>query len=227
MEAARALGVQVVVTDHHAPRADGRLPRAPLVHPAVCGYPCRDLCATAVAYKLASALIDAGDDLRPGGTGERQVGVEEGVRGEEGLSEAVGVVEGRREIGEKSPQDRLMRPGQRESRRPFTGRQWPLIRPIEGIPALVEVRSFRVVVRIRRDERREPAPRARAGARRVLPLPDAAQAEAEESRSGGMESAPARDPSIEQGTVIRVTRPLRLGVEGGSQPACRRQRRPP
>ena len=29
---------------------------APIVHPALCGYPCPDLCATAVAYKLAQAL---------------------------------------------------------------------------------------------------------------------------------------------------------------------------
>jgi single-stranded-DNA-specific exonuclease len=56
---ARALGMDVVVTDHHAPRADGELPPAPLVHPVLCGYPCRDLCATAVAYKLAGALLDA------------------------------------------------------------------------------------------------------------------------------------------------------------------------
>jgi single-stranded-DNA-specific exonuclease len=54
--AARALGMGVVVTDHHAPRADGELPRAPIVHPALCGYPCPELCATAVAYKLAQAL---------------------------------------------------------------------------------------------------------------------------------------------------------------------------
>jgi len=54
--AARALGMEVVVTDHHTPRADGALPQAPIVHPAICGYPCRDLCATAVAHKLAQAL---------------------------------------------------------------------------------------------------------------------------------------------------------------------------
>ena len=42
------------------PRApDGVLPRAPIVHPGVCGYPCRELCATAVAYKLAQALYGA------------------------------------------------------------------------------------------------------------------------------------------------------------------------
>jgi single-stranded-DNA-specific exonuclease len=57
VDLARELGMQVVVTDHHSPRADGRLPRAPIVHPAVCGYPCTELCATAVAYKLAQAVI--------------------------------------------------------------------------------------------------------------------------------------------------------------------------
>ena len=54
--AARAAGVDVVVTDHHAPRADGRLPDCPIVHPGVCGYPFDGLCGTAVAYKLAQAL---------------------------------------------------------------------------------------------------------------------------------------------------------------------------
>jgi single-stranded-DNA-specific exonuclease len=54
--AAQAAGLQVVVTDHHAPRADGRLPDCPIVHPALCGYPCPDLCGTGVAYKLAVAL---------------------------------------------------------------------------------------------------------------------------------------------------------------------------
>jgi single-stranded-DNA-specific exonuclease len=56
---AKALGIEVVVTDHHAPRADGELPEAPIVHPAICHYPCPDLCATAVAYKLAQALESA------------------------------------------------------------------------------------------------------------------------------------------------------------------------
>jgi single-stranded-DNA-specific exonuclease len=53
---ARAEGLAVVVTDHHAPRADGELPDCPIVHPAVCGYPCADLCGSGVAYKLAQAL---------------------------------------------------------------------------------------------------------------------------------------------------------------------------
>jgi len=57
--AARAAGLDVVVTDHHTPRADGALPDALIVHPAVCGYPCVDLCAAGVAYKLAGALLSA------------------------------------------------------------------------------------------------------------------------------------------------------------------------
>ncbi|MEY2443344.1 MAG: single-stranded-DNA-specific exonuclease, partial [bacterium] len=61
--AAVAAGIDVVVTDHHAPRADGVLPDAPIVHPAVCGYPCVDLCAAGVAYKLSAALLAAaGED---------------------------------------------------------------------------------------------------------------------------------------------------------------------
>ena len=66
--AARASGIDVLVSDHHAPRADGVLPDAPIVHPAVCAYPCPHLCATAVAAKLAQALRAAAgldDDERP------------------------------------------------------------------------------------------------------------------------------------------------------------------
>ncbi len=56
---ARALGMEVVVSDHHSTRADGSLPNAPIVHPLVCGYPCPHLCATAVAHKLAQAVVEA------------------------------------------------------------------------------------------------------------------------------------------------------------------------
>ncbi len=54
--AARQAGLDVVVTDHHAPRADGVLPSCGIVHPAVCGYPCGELCGSGVALKLAEAL---------------------------------------------------------------------------------------------------------------------------------------------------------------------------
>ncbi len=54
--AARAAGMQVIVTDHHAPRADGMLPDCPIVHPALSAYPFAGLCGAGVAHKLATAL---------------------------------------------------------------------------------------------------------------------------------------------------------------------------
>jgi single-stranded-DNA-specific exonuclease len=56
---ARSLGIETIVSDHHLPRADGKLPDAPIVHPALCGYPCGELCAAAVAHKLAQAILEA------------------------------------------------------------------------------------------------------------------------------------------------------------------------
>ncbi|HET8977618.1 MAG TPA: single-stranded-DNA-specific exonuclease RecJ, partial [Solirubrobacteraceae bacterium] len=65
VSAARTAGVDVVVSDHHAARADGVLPDCPIVHPALCDYPCADLCGAAVAHKLAEALAatTTADDL--------------------------------------------------------------------------------------------------------------------------------------------------------------------
>lgn len=54
VEAAIAAGIAVVVTDHHQPEGD--LPECPILHPQLSGYPCPDLCATGVAYKLSAAL---------------------------------------------------------------------------------------------------------------------------------------------------------------------------
>ena len=56
VEFALELGMEAVVTDHHLPGPE--LPRCPIVHPAVGGYPA-DLCATGVAFKLAQALWTA------------------------------------------------------------------------------------------------------------------------------------------------------------------------
>jgi single-stranded-DNA-specific exonuclease len=56
VQAAIEMGIEVIVTDHHAPRADGRRPPCAVLHPGLCGYPCPDLCGAAVAFKLASAL---------------------------------------------------------------------------------------------------------------------------------------------------------------------------
>ncbi len=63
VEQARALGIDVVVTDHHRPPE--RLPDCPVVHPTLGGYPFADLCAAGVAHKLAEALyLRAGIDPR-------------------------------------------------------------------------------------------------------------------------------------------------------------------
>jgi single-stranded-DNA-specific exonuclease len=62
--AARAAGMEVVVTDHHEPGE--RLPDCPLLHPRLSSYPCGELCATGVAHKLSVALLGAeraADDL--------------------------------------------------------------------------------------------------------------------------------------------------------------------
>jgi single-stranded-DNA-specific exonuclease len=74
---ALALGLEVVVSDHHTPRPDGILPPAPLVHPLIGGYPCPDLCATAVAHKLAGAVLDGAAGVI---AGERLQLAREGLR---------------------------------------------------------------------------------------------------------------------------------------------------
>ncbi|MEM8757255.1 MAG: single-stranded-DNA-specific exonuclease RecJ [Planctomycetota bacterium] len=56
---ARRLGLELVITDHHNPDADGQLPdAAAVVHPGLPGsaYPFDGLCGAGVAYKLAWAL---------------------------------------------------------------------------------------------------------------------------------------------------------------------------
>ena len=50
-----AAGIEVIVTDHHEP--GDRAARLPVLHPRLSGYPCGELCATGVAYKLSAALL--------------------------------------------------------------------------------------------------------------------------------------------------------------------------
>jgi single-stranded-DNA-specific exonuclease len=52
---ARALGLDVVVTDHH--RAGPELPACPVVGPYRGGYPFAELCGTGVVWKLGQALL--------------------------------------------------------------------------------------------------------------------------------------------------------------------------
>jgi single-stranded-DNA-specific exonuclease len=59
--AARAAGLDVVVTDHHRP--GDRLPECVVVHPAIGSYGCPELCAAGVVLKLTEALhAAAGSD---------------------------------------------------------------------------------------------------------------------------------------------------------------------
>ncbi|MGN6557854.1 MAG: single-stranded-DNA-specific exonuclease RecJ [Solirubrobacterales bacterium] len=57
---ARELGMEAVVTDHHQPAAG--LPDCPILHPEISNYPFKSLCGTAVAWKLACALGEEGED---------------------------------------------------------------------------------------------------------------------------------------------------------------------
>jgi single-stranded-DNA-specific exonuclease len=59
-DAAEALGLDLIVTDHHLP--DGALPRALAVlnpNQNDCSYACKGLCGAGVAFKLSQALLEA------------------------------------------------------------------------------------------------------------------------------------------------------------------------
>jgi single-stranded-DNA-specific exonuclease len=57
---ARALGLEVVVTDHH--RAGPELPGCPVVGPYRGDYPFTELCGTGVVWKLGQALLGVGSE---------------------------------------------------------------------------------------------------------------------------------------------------------------------
>ncbi|MBV9349540.1 MAG: single-stranded-DNA-specific exonuclease RecJ [Patescibacteria group bacterium] len=66
---AAALGIDIIVTDHHLPQKD--LPAAYAVvnaHREGDQYPFKDLCGTGVAFKLVEALIEKGNFAIPKGT---------------------------------------------------------------------------------------------------------------------------------------------------------------
>ncbi len=59
---AQALGMDVIVTDHH--ELEGDLPSCTVVTPKLGAYPCRHLAGVGVAFKLAHALLEEpGDEL--------------------------------------------------------------------------------------------------------------------------------------------------------------------
>jgi single-stranded-DNA-specific exonuclease len=65
-ETARRTGVDLIVTDHHLPGADGVPQALAVVNPNQegCDYPCKHLCGAGVAFKLAQALLQRRLDAR-------------------------------------------------------------------------------------------------------------------------------------------------------------------
>lgn len=61
-EAAKALGLDLIVTDHHLPETTHGLPRAlAILNPnqSGCPYACKHICGAGVAFKLSQALLQA------------------------------------------------------------------------------------------------------------------------------------------------------------------------
>src|SRR6201995_2028548 len=58
-ETAKRLGVDLIVTDHHLPGADGVPKALAVINPNQkgCQYPCKSLCGAGVAFKIAQALL--------------------------------------------------------------------------------------------------------------------------------------------------------------------------
>jgi single-stranded-DNA-specific exonuclease len=66
-ETARRIGLDLIITDHHLPKADDSVPAAlAILNPNQpgCGYPEKSLCGAAIALKLAEALLKRRDAVR-------------------------------------------------------------------------------------------------------------------------------------------------------------------
>jgi single-stranded-DNA-specific exonuclease len=66
-ETARRLGLDLIITDHHLPKADDSVPYALAVlnpNQPGCAYPEKSLCGAAIALKLAQALLERRDPVR-------------------------------------------------------------------------------------------------------------------------------------------------------------------
>src|ERR1035438_8700357 len=58
-ETAQRRGIDLIVTDHHLPQANGVPKALAVVNPNQegCDYPCKSLCGAGVAFKIAQALL--------------------------------------------------------------------------------------------------------------------------------------------------------------------------
>ena len=66
-ETAQRLGLDLIITDHHLPKADDSVPYAlAILNPNQhgCTYPEKSLCGAAIALKLAQALLERRDPVR-------------------------------------------------------------------------------------------------------------------------------------------------------------------
>jgi single-stranded-DNA-specific exonuclease len=66
-ETAKRIGLDLIITDHHLPKADESTPAAlAILNPNQhgCGYPEKSLCGAAVALKLAQAILERHDGAR-------------------------------------------------------------------------------------------------------------------------------------------------------------------
>jgi len=66
-ETARRVGIDLIITDHHLPKADDHVPVAlAILNPNQpgCSYPEKSLCGAAIALKLAQAVLDRRDRER-------------------------------------------------------------------------------------------------------------------------------------------------------------------
>ena len=90
--AAKELGLEVIVTDHHRPGE--RLPDCPIVATRPSGYAFPELCGTGVVYKLAEALLGAEAGSAAGTAGDARPGDRAafGVPGDERLARHLDLV---------------------------------------------------------------------------------------------------------------------------------------
>jgi single-stranded-DNA-specific exonuclease len=60
-ETAERCAIDLIVTDHHLPQAEGVPKALAVVNPNQpdCDYPCKELCGAGVAFKIAQALLEA------------------------------------------------------------------------------------------------------------------------------------------------------------------------
>ena len=128
------------------------------------------------------------------------------------LPESVRVGCHRGHVGQEAAQDLLTGAADRERARPGPRQRLALVRAVERVLLLVQVRVRRVLVRVDRHQRRQAVAHPRAGARRILPLPQAVETEAQDARAGDAAVAPAKVAALDPGPVVAEALALRVEI---------------